>query len=99
MNEELLRLHLNAFVPLEIAELKRRGFTEPEDWQIERLREFSHTLAEQGDVLRFGGGRPGQAGSLVGQLVEALAVAAFMPYGIRIFGMRFEAYPENEEKQ
>jgi hypothetical protein len=90
-NRELMRVAVSAMVPLEIMELERRGGIT--DWHIEQAREISKLIAEQGDVLQYGGGKRGQAGSLMAKLCEGLAVLAFMPGGVTFAGQHFEAHP------
>lgn len=88
---------LACFVPLRIADLQRRGG--PEDWEYEAARAFVPDLLERGDVLLYGGA-PGEAGALAARLMQAIAVLAFAPGGITIFGQHFEGHatrPQAEE--
>lgn len=73
-NGVVLKAHIQAFLPIRIAEYRRKGGPYPEDW--ERSIDFADTIACQADTLLFGG-KPGEAGRLAGQLVDALAVLSF----------------------
>lgn len=86
---QLLAIGLSAAIPLRIAELKAKGG--PDDDDYERARQYSRTLAERGDVLMFRGGKPGEAAELFNRLAEAVAVMAFAPGGITLFGDHWEA--------
>ena len=79
---------LAATVPLYMWEIERAGGPTPE--QYASLSDFSQMLGERGDTLLFGG-KPGEAGSLANELAHVIAVLSFVPGGIRIFGMHFEA--------
>lgn len=83
-----LLMPLQCGVPFKVADLKARGG--PNDTDIEMMREFSKDLASHGDVLMFGSGKNGQAASLMSGLIHAVAVLAFQPGGVRIFGGHFE---------
>lgn len=48
-------------------------------------------LGERGDVLIYGGGKRGQAGALAGRLAQAIAVMAFLPGGVHLFGRHWVA--------
>lgn len=60
-----------------------------EDWL--RLRQFGYRLAERGDILLFGGARPGETAELFNQLAEALAILSFLPTGVSFGHMHFDA--------
>lgn len=79
---------LSATVPLYMMELERAGGPTPE--QFAALSNFSQMLGERGDTLLFGG-KSGDAGALATELAHVVAVLSFVPGGIRIFGMHFEA--------
>lgn len=78
-----LAVALEAAVPLRIMEFRRRGGPSPAE--IESVREFSRVLGAKGDVLMFGG-RKGEAAALFNELARCIAVCAFQPGGISIFG-------------
>lgn len=97
MNEFLIKLHLSAFVPLEIRELQRQGG--PSEWHFEAVSALPQQIASQGDVFQFGG-KKGEAASYMGKITEALAIMAFIPGGVTAFGLHFEATaPESESEQ
>lgn len=81
MNE--LQIHLQAFVPVEIRELQRRGG--PTDWHFEEAKKRLPT----GECVLFL--ERNQTGKAIGRLVECLAVLSFVPGGITAFGCHFEA--------
>ena len=95
--DSLLAISLSAAVPLRIMELQRQGGPTEMDWR--NAADFGQILAEKGDVLQFGyGKRKPQAGEpsvadLFNRLAQALAVLAFIPGGVRVFGMHFAAAP------
>lgn len=80
---------LDCAVPLEIDALASRGG--PDDADIEAARAFGSDLALRGDVMLFGGGKPGEVGELASQTARAIAVLAFSPGGVTLFGRHWEA--------
>ncbi len=74
---------------LRIVEMERRGG--PTDEDLQRASETADMLGEQGDVLIHGGGKPGQCADLFNRTAHAIAVLAFAPGGVELFGTRFEA--------
>jgi hypothetical protein len=76
-----------AAVPLRIAEYKARGGPAAAD--IGRAREFGRVLGEKGDALLFRGKR-GEPAELFNRLADAVAVMAFCPGGVKVFGELFE---------
>lgn len=87
--EHLLPLSLSAAVPLWVYDIYRRGGPLPEDWL--HLSQVGHRLAEHGDILLFGGSRPGETAELFNQLAEALAMLSFLPAGVSFGHLHFEA--------
>ena len=51
------------------------------------------------DILLCGGGKPGECADLFNRTAHAIAVLAFVPGGVTIFGATFEANPPPERKQ
>jgi hypothetical protein len=88
MKRALLSAHLSFAVPFAIAEMRECGG--PTESDREFVAAFGQILAEKGDVLLYGG-RKGEATELVNQLVRALAVLAYQPGGVSVFGLSFEA--------
>jgi len=85
----LLPISLAAAVPLRIAEYIQMGG--PSALDVERARSQAHTLAEKGDVLLYRGKRPGEAATLFNALADCLAIMAFCPGGVKVFGLHFQA--------
>ena len=88
----LLATALSCAVPLQIMQLKAGGGPGKED--IAACQGWCGQLGEHGDVLLFGGGKPGQAAELFNQLARALAVLSFCPGGVRLFGEHWESEKE-----
>ena len=84
---------LEAACLLRIAELKAKGG--PTDWDWSRAREAGDTIAFQGDALLFSGKR-GDAAQIFNKLANAVSCAAFLPGGITVFGMHFEAIARSD---
>jgi len=55
------------------------------------VRETSGMLGEHGDILIHGGGKKGQCADLFNRTAHAIAVLAFAPGGVEVFGAKFEA--------
>lgn len=74
-------------VPAEIE--AARGLTEQRrvsrgDW----LR-VMNLLGARGDVLLYGGGQPGETAAVFARLAETLAILAFAPGGVTVFGLHW----------
>lgn len=87
IKRERLSTHLSLTVPLAIDEIRERGG--PTDADRDFAAAFGRMLAHKGDVLLYGG-RRGEAAELVSQLARALAVLAYQPGGVSVFGLHFE---------
>ena len=74
---------------LRIAAMEERGGPGPED--MRKARETADMLGEHGDILLHGGGKPGECADLFNRTAHAIAVLAFAPGGVDVFGARFEA--------
>lgn len=83
-----LQTHLEVAVPLYIAAMRDRGG--PDDAELEAARAFGRVLAERGDVLLYGG-KAGEAGDLADGCAKSVAVLAFCPGGVTVFGRHWEA--------
>ena len=79
-------------VTLQLKEMEDRGG--PTDREVKDAQAFGQILGENGDLLLFGG-KPGEAAALFNQLAHAVAVLAFCPGGITIFGQHYQAIPNN----
>lgn len=84
MSGELLRISLQAAVPLWIADMR--------DWEPERrvraARDCAPTVAAHGDDLQFGGKHAAEA---FNKLALGLACCAYQPGGITFLGDHYEA--------
>ena len=58
---------------------------------MQKAQETSQILGERGDILLFGGGKKGECAEIFNRTAHAIAVLAFVPGGVEIFGSRFEA--------
>lgn len=92
MTDELLKLHLTTFVPLRIIELRRNGGPTSQD--LARAKAYVPDFCEHGDDLLYRSKKPGRTGELMGKLVDAVAILAFWPSGVTVFGLRFETNNE-----
>jgi hypothetical protein len=84
-----LGVALGTAVPLHIEELKQRGG--PTDTDREGLGSVADLLGAKGDILLFGGKKKGECADIFNKLAFSIAVLAFCPGGITIFGQHFEA--------
>ena len=75
------------FLRIEI--IRERGGPSAED--LAKVQETSDMLGEHGDILLHGGGKPGQCADLFNRTAHAIAVLAFVPGGVELFGARFDA--------
>jgi len=82
----LLQATLSVAVPMRIAELRDKPIEEILD--PEALRSIQQGLAEAREDVLYGG-RCGAAG--FNALADAIARLAFMPGGVTILGMHFDA--------
>ena len=86
-NSYLIRLHVEAMVPLLIHDLAERGG--PDDLDRLRCKAIGQRMASNADNMMFRGGTKGEAGLLVSDLCFGLACLAFLPGGVKWNGMRF----------
>lgn len=91
----LLKLHVEAMVPLAIHDLIRHGG--PTSWHQEQARELAWSIAECGDILIYKSDKKGETAKIMNKLIGGLAILAFQPGGITFLGLHFEV-PENSEK-
>jgi hypothetical protein len=89
---ELLRVALAAAVPLWVAELRGRPFSQLQA----RAQACAATIAAHGDWLLYGAKRPGRTAEVFNQLAEAVAILALQPGGVEVFGLHFQAAPDPE---
>ncbi len=83
----LIQAHLDAAVPLLIRELLEEGG--PTEYHYQRVREHGRFLAEHGEAILYR--KQGKTSEAMNKLVESVAVLAFCPGGIRLFGCEFDA--------
>jgi len=88
--DDILPMSLELSVRLRVMEYEARGGPVAQDW--ERTKPFSQVLVEKGDVLQFGGKRSksGEIAALFNQLADAVAVMAFAPGGVSLFGVKYQ---------
>jgi hypothetical protein len=83
----LLQAALSAAVPLNIAVFQMRPWTE-----LEQLaKEAAQVVAEKGDRILFRSKKRGETAAAFNKLAEGIAVLAFAPGGVKVFGLHFEA--------
>ena len=88
-NDVILKDLMSVAVFLTIEQIRRRGGPSEED--MKKAQETSAILGEHGDILSCGGGKKGEIADLFNEVAHAISVLAFVPGGIRIFGMTFDA--------
>ena len=88
MSGNHLSVALSVAVPLYIIQLEQAGG--PSEGDISSLSALSRVLAERGDVLLYGGKKQGEAAAIFNQLAKSVAVMAFAPGGITVFGQHYE---------
>ena len=87
-----LAIAMSAAVPLHIIQLQEWGGPSQED--LDSMVELAPLLGEKGDILLFGGGKKGECADLFNKTAHAIAVMAFCPGGIDIFGQHYEVEKE-----
>ena len=87
-NNVNLSMMMQIAVPLWINKMKLKGG--PDDEDRKRAQETSGILEERGEILLFGGGKKGECAEQFNRTAEAIAVLAFVPGGVTIFGQHFE---------
>lgn len=82
-----LAIVLSALVPMKIMELQARGG--PDEWDFERAQSCADLVAEKMDGVLYRGNKHGDAGASVAAIVFSLAVMAFNPGGVKLFGTHY----------
>ena len=90
-----IRAHLERRVPPLIRHYKRAGGPRAEDYA--RASSSALSLGEHGDDILFPNAKKDTDTEIMDKLVEAVAVLAFCPGGIRIFGLEYDATKEEVE--
>jgi len=88
----ILPLSLAAAVPLWIEEFVRKGYTFDDVARV--AAESGQVVAEKGDLILFKGKKKGETAAAFNALAKGIAALAFVPGGVRTFGMHFEADPK-----
>lgn len=83
-----LSIAMAAAVPLRVMQLRERGG--PNDDDRRRAQDAAQLIGEKGDLLMFTGGKPGETARIFNETAHAIAVLAFYPGGITIFGQHYE---------
>ena len=84
-----IRAHLERRVPPLIRRYIRAGGPRSEDYA--RAHSYALSLGEHGDDILFPTDKKGTDTEVMDKLVEAVAVLAFCPGGISIFGLDYDA--------
>jgi hypothetical protein len=58
---------------------------------MKKAQATSDILGEHGDILLHGSEKPGECAAIFNRTAHAIAVLAFVPGGVELFGARFEA--------
>lgn len=97
-DQSYLGIALSAAVPLHIMSMKANGVM---DLGLDRARlnALCDELGEHGDLLLYKGGKPGQTAHLFNELAWGIAVLAFCPGGVTVFGQHYEASIEQQEEE
>jgi hypothetical protein len=85
--ESLLAIALESAVPLWIEELRPLTAAERQ----KKARKGVQAICEHGDVLQFGGGKPGQVAEAFNAIARGLAALAYQPGGVTFCGRHWEA--------
>lgn len=89
-NGELLRFALTLGVPQAMRELARRGG--PTEADYEAARAFGEVVAHPGaEALLFRSPKRGETARMCSDLIRAIGVMAFVPGGVRLLGLHFDA--------
>jgi hypothetical protein len=84
-----------------VAEIKMKSIEVngiPDDWH-EELSKLGDVLCERGDIMLYPGKKTiNEANRIANQLVEAIAILAFVKGGIEIFGWHFEGAIDGSSK-
>ncbi len=86
--DNLLALTLQVAVPLQI--LAIQGHDGPDRGDYDRAKRLMVDLCEYGDELLYKSKTPGKTANLFNELAHGIAVLAFCPGGITIFGSHWK---------
>jgi hypothetical protein len=93
---ELLPEKMRSEVCRRVEAMKTRGGPTVVDFK--RAQETFEMLGEKGDVLLYGGGKPGEYTDLFDRTAKAYSVMAFVPGGVTVFGVQVEVKPTGNEE-
>ena len=95
-NSDLLRITLEAAVPVWVERLKREPFAD----LLKRSGELAQIVGEKGDVMQYGSKKRGETAKAFNALAEALAILSFMPGGVKFCGTHYQnEHPDNVPKE
>lgn len=89
-NEAALAGMLAVAVPMWIEQIRDMPWEE----KMERAKECAQIVAEKGDVILYKSKKKGETAAAFNSLAEGVAILAFAPGGVTVFGMHFEAKRE-----
>lgn len=92
---ELIRNSLEIGVSFRMFDMQQHGGPTLHDW--EQTRAFGDVLAPGGDNLLYKSGKRGKTAHLMNEMIRAVAVLAFTPGGITIYGLHFDAGTPDSE--
>ncbi len=90
----LIQQTLAVAVPIAIADLQAIGG--PSEWDVGRVRAFAVVLGAKGDTILYR--VKGETARMMARLCDCIAVLAFCPGGITIFGLHFEVPQSSKEE-
>jgi len=85
--KELLQATLSVAVPLWIEELRKL----PESTRLQIAHDAAQVIAEKGDIILYRSKKKGETAAAFNALAKGIAALAFIPGGVRIFDLHFEA--------
>ena len=85
-DDALLKASLEMAVPLQCWEIKRLTFEE----RREIAERAVQMITEKGDLILYRSKKKGETAKAWAALVKGLACLAFMPGGVKVFGIHFE---------
>lgn len=84
-----LQSSLSAAVPLWIENFVQKGYSLDEVFEI--AKGASQMIAEKGDLILFKSKKKGETADAFNALAKGIAALAFVPGGVKTFGMHFQA--------
>lgn len=96
MGDSFLATSLSAAVPLWIEEFVQKGYSFADVTKI--ASESCQMIAEKGDLILFKSKKKGETAAAFNALAKGIAALAFVPGGVRTFGMHFEADPKRLQR-